>query len=575
MRQRPSSRAPRRGIRLLTLAAAALLLAGCAGLPTSGPPQAGLPIGGDSELPDFTPIARDPEPGAGPEAIVGGFLEASMTPANNWEIARKFLTEDFANEWDPDVGVAIDASVEKREFAPSVAADDEEATKAEVQVQLDQIAGVSAEGAYSAAAGVAKATYRLERESGGEWRISEAKDGITLDISTFSKVYQKFSLKYFDKTWTHLVPDVRWYPRGTAMATTVARALIAGEPSEWLAPAVQTAFPADVSLVGDAVPIDQSHVASVSLTRAALSSSSTALARMRTQLEASLAGTGVTEVRFIVDGTPLSADTVSVEQQIVDPGVLVYDGETFGTASSGEIEPVSGLTAQIARTSEPIRAVDVSLDALLAAMQTGNGHVYSVSEGSTVEVDGRSGLIDPSLDPFGYIWSVPTAQPEQVKAWEADGVVHDIADAWPEADAISHLRVASDGARIAAIVTSGGRHHLVVAAILRDDDGMPLGLGPETPEIALLDGPARGLSWVGSDAVAVLSADPDPMVTTYVIGGPGSVSPFPTDAASLAGARTTTGLRVLAQDGAVYALRGSSWQKAVEDVLMLGTRAGY
>ncbi|UNK69690.1 LpqB family beta-propeller domain-containing protein [Microbacterium sp. H1-D42] len=565
----------RAGIRVLALAAAALLLAGCTGLPTSGPPQAGLPIGGDIELPDFTPIARDPEPGAGPEAIVAGFLEASMTPANNWEIARKFLTEDFSHDWDPDVGVAIDSSVLDRDFDPSVDADDEKATRAEVKVQLDQIAGVSAEGEYSAGVGTAKATYRLARDPGGEWRISEAKDGITLDIDTFSKVYEKFSLKYFDKTWTHLVPDVRWFPRGTAMATTVARALVSGVPSDWLAPAVQTAFPADVSLVGDAVPIDPAQVASVSLTRTALSTSSTVLARMRTQLEASLAGAGVAEVQFVVDGSPLPADTVAIEPVIVDPGVLVYDGATFGTASAGEITPVPGLTQQIAKISTPIRSIDMSLDARLAAVQLTDGHVWAVSDGAGDQVDGRAGLITPSLDPFGYIWSVPSGEPAQIKAWTPAVVGHQIADAWPEADAISHVRVSADGARVAAIVTSGGQHLLVVAAIIRDDEGLPTALGQETPEIAVLDGPARGLSWVGSDSVAVLSADPDPTLTTYVIGGPWSASPAPTDATALAGARTSTGLRVLSADGAVYAQRGSSWQKAVDDVVVLGTRAGY
>lgn len=565
----------RTGIRLLAIAVAGLLLAGCTGLPTSGPPNAGLTVGEDGEEPDFTPIAPDPEPGAGPERIVAGFLEASMTPANNWEIARKFLTEDFSREWDPEVGVAIDSSVLKREFDPSVEADDEAATTAEVNVQLDQIASVDADGAYSAATGQAKATYRLVRAEGGEWRISEAKDGITLDIETFAKVYEKFSLKYFDPSWSHLVPDVRWYPRRAAMATTITRAVISGTPTDWLAPAVQTAFPADVALVGDAVPIDADQVASVSLTRSALSASSAVLARMRTQLEASLAGAGVAEVRFVVDGSPLSADTVSLDESIVDPGVLVLTDETFGTAGAGgDIAPVTGLTAQIEKISSPIQAVDISRDALLAAVQQGDGRVFAVSDGTANEVDSRSNLVTPSLDPFGFIWTVPRHEPGEVKAWEARVVEHNVVAVWPETDSISHLRVSADGARVAGVVASGGQHRLVVASVVRGEGSAPVELG-DVQEIALLSGPADGIAWIGADSIAVLSSAPGTALTTYMVGGPAAVSPAPEGATSLAGAKTTTGLRVLTSDGAVYALRGSSWQSSVQDVLVLGTRAGY
>ncbi|MGF2948461.1 LpqB family beta-propeller domain-containing protein [Microbacterium alcoholitolerans] len=565
----------RTGIRLLAIAVAGLLLAGCTGLPTSGPPNAGLTVGEDGEEPDFTPIAPDPEPGAGPERIVAGFLEASMTPANNWEIARKFLTEDFSREWDPEVGVAIDSSVLKREFDPSVEADDEAATTAEVNVQLDQIASVDADGAYSAATGQAKATYRLVRAEGGEWRISEAKDGITLDIETFAKVYEKFSLKYFDPSWSHLVPDVRWYPRRAAMATTITRAVISGTPTDWLAPAVQTAFPADVALVGDAVPIDADQVASVSLTRSALSASSAVLARMRTQLEASLAGAGVAEVRFVVDGSPLSADTVSLDESIVDPGVLVLTDETFGTAGAGgDIAPVTGLTAQIDKISSPIQAMDISRDALLAAVQQGDGRVFAVSDGTANEVDSRSNLVTPSLDPFGFIWTVPRHEPGEVKAWEARVVEHNVVADWPETDSISHLRVSADGARVAGVVASGGQHRLVVASVVRGEGSAPVELG-DVQEIALLSGPADGIAWIGADSIAVLSSAPGTALTTYMVGGPAAVSPAPEGATSLAGAKTTTGLRVLTSDGAVYALRGSSWQSSVQDVLVLGTRAGY
>ncbi|HTN54754.1 MAG TPA: LpqB family beta-propeller domain-containing protein [Microbacterium sp.] len=564
-----------RGIRLLAIVVASLLLAGCAGLPTSGAPNPGLALGEEGQADPFVFYAQGPKPGDSPEKIVAGFLEAAISPARNWETAQEFLTEDFRQTWKPGAGVTIDASAITRDFDPSVGEDDESAKTAEVHAQFDQVASVDADGAYSAQSGPAKATYQLQRTSDGEWRIAKSDDGIVLDAETFMRVYQKYALKYFDPSWTHLVPDVRWFPRRPAMATSIARALISGQPSGWLAPAVRTAFSDDVSLAGDAVQVDTSQVASVALTRAALAASSTDLSRMRTQLEASLAGVGVSEVRFTIDGVPLEAGTVAVDPSIIDPGVLVLTDETFGRAVTGDaFEPVGDLTAQIAKIADPIAALDVSLDATLAAMQLRDGRVFAVTAGNTVELDDTAGLIEPSLDPFGFTWTVQRDVPEGLRAWSDQRVRQPIAHAWPGAESISQLRVSADGARAAAVVTTGGQRRVVVAAVLRGKDSEPTELG-EVHEIGRLDGPARGLAWLGDDSLAVLSSAPDPELTTYVVGGPASSSSAPDGADAVAGAKTSTGLRVLSSDGAVYAQRGSSWQRSIQDVLVLGTRAGY
>lgn len=564
-----------RGIRLIALAAAALLLAGCSGLPTTGAPNPGLTIGEEGQEDPFVFYAQGPRPGDSPERIVAGFLEAAISPASNWDTAHEFLTTDFRQKWKPGTGVTIDASATDRDFDPSVGADDDSAKTAEVHARFNQVASVDADGAYNAQAGQATATYQLKRDQDGEWRIAKADDGIVLDAETFVRVYQKYALKYFDPTWTHLVPDVRWFPRRPAMATSIARALISGKPSDWLAPAVRTAFSDDVSLAGDAVQVDTSQMATVALTRTALAASSTDLSRMRTQLEASLAGVGATEVQFTVDGVPLDAGTAPVDAPIVDPGVLVLTDETFGRALTGDaLEPVGELTAQIAKIADPIRAVDVSLDARLAAMQLRDGRVFAVTAGNAVQLDDAAGLIEPSLDPFGFTWVVSRDAPGGLRAWDAQRVLQPIAQAWPGAENISQLRVSADGARVAAVVTTAGKRRVVVSSVLRGKGSQPTELG-EVHEIGRLDGPVRGLAWVGDDSLAVLSGAPDPELTTFVVGGPSSSSSAPDGADAMAGAKSSTGLRVLSSDGGVYAQRGSSWQRSLQGVLVLGTRAGY
>lgn len=564
-----------KGIRLIGILVAVLAMAGCSGLPTSGPPNPGLTVGEDGQEQVFILIASDPQPGDSPEQIVRGFLEASVTPTSNWDTAQKYLTDDFRSTWKPGASVTIDESVPSREFTSSVKADDKSARTAEVHAQFEQVASVDASGAYAGESGLAKATYKLKRAKGGEWRISEANDGIVLDEATFPRVYQKYALKYFDPAWKHLVPDVRWFPRRPAMATSIARALISGKPSEWLAPAVRSAFTEDVSLAGDAVTVDSSQVATVALSRTALSASQTDLSRMRTQLEESLAGAGVADVRFTVDGAPLEAGLVPVEENVVDPGVLVLNDETFGRILSGDtVEPVGGLTGQIAKLTHPLTAVDVSLDATLAAVQLHDGSVAALTSGEQKALDGRPDLLAPSLDPFGFIWTVPDDAPASLIAWSADGAQHPIAKAWPGADSISRLRVSADGARVAAVVTTGGQRTVVVAGVVRGENAVPVELS--TPHmIGELTGPAQGLAWFGSDTLAVISSTPDPVFTTFVVGGPSSASAAPDGSVAIAGAKTPTGLRVLSSDGSVYAQRGSSWQIAVQDVRVLGTRAGY
>lgn len=568
------------GLRLIVLTVTALVLVGCTGLPTSGPPNAGLAIGDEPEDRFLTPRADGPRPGDTPEQIVAGFLEAGKTPANSWEIARQFLTRDFAARWKPETGVSIDSSVVTREFESDLADADEQtrddATSAEVRVELDQVASVDSSGSYSADVGAAKSPYRLVRDAEGEWRISEGIDGITLDTATFELVYEKFSLRYFDTSWSHLVSDMRWFPRRRGMATTISSTLISGKPSEWLAPAVRTAFSSDISLVGDAVIVDDERVATVPLNRSALEASPTELSRMRTQLQASLQGAGVSEVRLVVDGVSLGAELETVDDAIVDPGVLVLTPAGFGTASSGgELAPVTKLSSEIGKITDPIRAVDVSIDGTLAAVQLQDGRVYALSAGTRNQVDSeRTELIAPSLDPFGFLWTVPENAPRDVQAWSAEVVPHPVALAWSPAERISHMRVAADGTRVAAVLSSGGNRVLVVAAIIRGEDHAPTELG-EMHTVAQLDAPVQSIAWVGSDSIVVLGAGDDPELTTYPVGGPSTVSAAPADAVSVAGAKTVTGLRVLSADGVVSAQRGSFWQESVGDVLVLGTRAGY
>lgn len=596
-----------RALRAVAAVAAVLSLAACTGLPTSGDVKQGLALGASEEEPDILLLASGPSDGSSPSKIVDDFLEAGITPANNWEIAQRFLTPELAEEWRPSAGVSIDESATSRTFtssadpsseadaetdgsdslgtdtadadatasgdADSGAADAAEGSIVEVEVKIELVAAVDETGAYSEETGTTTLAFSV-RKTDGQWRISEAPDGVVIDESRFGRVYEDYSLQYFDQTWTRLVPDVRWLPRRATIATALAQSLVGGVPSPWLESAVQSAFPADVRLARDAVPIvDQ--VAMIALNRAAQNADELTLARMRTQVEATFAAAGVrvSEVRFTVDGSALDAGVVKVDADPDDSGAVVLRGEEFGTVVGGEVTPI-GVSDEVLSVASQLRAADVSTDGSRAALTLDDGHVYLASEGSVDPLDSRPGLVAPSLDPSGFIWSVPSGAPRQLSAWDEDGAAYAVADAWPDASEVSAIRVASDGVRIAAVVTIGAERWVVVSAIIRDESGAPTGLGAMEP-LARLDGAVSGLVWLGADRLGILLEQDGPRIVVQIVGGTRTIESAPAGAATVAGAQSAMGMRLLDQTGAMFVRSGSSWRESTTGIALLATRAGH
>jgi hypothetical protein len=83
-----------RGILALLLAVCAIVVTGCAGFATGGPPEYGLQNGeADNGSQNLVFIPNRPQPGATPQQIVEGFIDAGSGPgvAGNWTVAREFL----------------------------------------------------------------------------------------------------------------------------------------------------------------------------------------------------------------------------------------------------------------------------------------------------------------------------------------------------------------------------------------------------------------------------------------------------------------------------------------------------
>ncbi|OYC97443.1 LpqB family beta-propeller domain-containing protein [Microbacterium sp. Yaish 1] len=539
-----------------------LLLAGCTGLPTSGPVVAGAPIDQEAGAVDFSFLPDDPPPGATPQQIVAGFLAAGSGPRDDWGTARQFLAPDFRSSWQPTARATIDLPGER---VYTVAGD------GTVTVSITPEAAVDATGAMSVTDGGSMPLDFSLVEVDGEWRISDAPDGVVLDRARFQAVFREYSVMYFDRSWTYLVPDRRWFP-ATNAATHITEALIDGDPSPWLSGAVYSAFPESLELATRAVPLE-GGVAQVPLSQSALAIVPETRNRMQAQLDASLQSAGIRGAQMSVDGEPVAAQAVDVRPIRVDVRPAVLTEEAFGFLSGSEIEPLPGLSA-VLPDLEP-ESIQLGADRSTAAVRTAAGAVVRVRDDATFEiVDERAGLVDPTIDPQGFIWSVPAGEPSGLTATGADGTVVSIANAWPGASQISSIEVSRDGTRIAALVRDGSRPALWIAGILRDDDGAPVGLG-DRETVAQLPGTGIDASWVDGSTIAVLAEDGDSdVVISQSVGGFGEEIVAPAGPVAIAATNQLRAVRLLDGEGVLYAQKGQAWPTVAGGIRVLATQQG-
>ncbi|MDR6866360.1 hypothetical protein J2Y69_000952 [Microbacterium resistens] len=559
-------------LRLAVVLVTVLGLAACASLPTTGDVRPGNSpdrSGTDSQV---TYVPAGPADDADPEQIVSGFLEAASSPADNWAIARQFLTTQAAEKWRPQTGVIIDSTQAERRVTEQIPDTDDERT---VRLGFRQTAGVDENGVYapvSGGTGTAELTYGLAKNDKGQWRITAAPDGILLAEQSFADadVLSPYALEYFDPTWTYLVPDVRWFPKRKNTATRIVQALVSGQPSPWLADAVRTAFAGDVELERDSVTVT-SQIAEVELSAAALRADPVTLSRMRTQLERSLAPLGVLEVRLTVGGRVVETTAAAHASTAPDARPLVLTDNGFGHLSGGELVPVDGLSQQIADFPLPITSIVAGDGGQHAVVQDASGSVYLIDESRRDALDQRPGLIAPSYDPYGYVWTAVGTDPQSVSAWSPGVVPHGL-PAFADASAIGAMSVSRDGARVAAAVTIGSQQRVVVAGVSRDDRGTPTAIGTPTT-IGVLPGTPLALAWLDDTKIGVLvDIGGDVVLVTQPVGGPSTKTDVPNTVRTLSPMTPASTLRLLGSDGNLWVQSGPTWRVETGGVQVLATQ---
>ncbi len=556
--------------RLMVAAASALalvaLLAGCVSIPSSGPASQGLAIDGSTSGTSFEVNPEGPAKGDSPAAILRGFVAAFQSSTGGYAVAREFLSSSFSTKWDPTQSVQVRSGDARLNQLDS----------SDIDYSFSTSATIDNTGAYKQTNQPSTLSFSFTKQ-GKEWRISSAPNGIVLSDLTFQRLFAKHALYFLDPTGQNLVPDLRWFPNGTA-PTRIVSALLAGPPA-WQQGAVRTEFPDGTQLTdaGSLVTV-VSGVAHVDLTAEALNATVHERQLMLVQLSESLRSVAtVSSVDISVKGAPLAIDDLGSNGPQVDPKVdgqaLVLRKSDFGFYANGKVATIPQLSSKVVALT-PLAATLSSDSNSIAVLGAGGVGLVRKATATSTLLDSRPGLIAPSMDEDGYVWTVPVDQPNAVRVYDAGGTAHTVATTLPGDARIVSLQVSRDGARIAILLATATGPRLEVAAILRDQKLVPTGIGPLVVDAALPSGDATDATWVDELTVATLvSVGAQSVVDEFVIGGQQSqLGDVLAGAQSIVGGNGQQGLRVLGDDSLVYSFQGSSWQSNKVSVAFIATQ---
>ncbi|MGN6326486.1 GerMN domain-containing protein [Pseudolysinimonas sp.] len=510
--------------------AAMVALAGCVTIPTGG--AVGTQRISEQQGPDNGTIraANPPRDGASPGEIVAGFVRAGGSPQGAYATAKLYLTS--GSKWKPGAGTVVSDST-VAPYADGIISDSE----VDYSLDLSVSAQIDATGVYAAQKPTERALhFHLVKEK-GQWRIAEAPDGTVLRSRDLGVVVKPYLLYFFDPQYEFLVPDRRWFTdQGAAVSGRIVGALLAG-PSPYLAsPVSVSAFPAGAQL-GQPVAIEAGTV-TVDLNTAVLDAGGTQQARMLEQLTWSLRALDVTRVTMTANS--IEVPTTEPATADGDPGAyyeaIGSDGKSFGSVSGDALAPLA--LGSAIEAPQPT-AVSLGRDRTTAAVR-GAGGVSLVTTSARSVVDPRDGLLAPSLDPLGWVWST-TSDPDSLVAVRADAKQRALP--LPVTGSVVAIAMSRDGTRLLAAFDTDSGARLTVFGVQRDKDGVPVGFGTPLEVPVPAGNPIVDAAWVDGSTVATLAgaAGAKDDVVEYPLGGQPVDHGQVTDGRSLAAGSLGTG----------------------------------
>jgi hypothetical protein len=510
-------------------AAVAVLLAfvtGCSSLPTSGPVRSGRDLQADRVDVGVRVIGQPPLPGATPQDIVLGFLQAGADFVNDHAVARLYLAPQARQQWRPNTGTAV---YDRSAGAFSV----EPREDGRIVVAAAQVAAIDGEGHYARAA----AGSRLSRTFGmtrvdGEWRIASLDDGLVLTRSDVQETYRRLDLHFLAPSRRVLVPETVFLPAVPGLSTALVSRLLSG-PTSALAAATTTAFPRGTSLAVSSVPV-RDGIALVNLDGSALQADATARVLMSAQLVWTLKQLPDFQgMRITVEGEDFAVPGQGQVQARdawsgYDPGGLPRGAVPYAVRDGRLARVVDGRLTAVAGPAGDgrmvIRRPAVSLDGSRAAGLVDRGRTLVTgrfSEETMPERLSGAALSTPSWDPMGNVWVVDAAVGRVWVVPDGTRKPQEVAVPVLPAGRVTSLRLARDGARVAVVAGVGDQARLYVGTVVRRRSGAPAvelaGLTEVLPELRGV----RDVAWTDASRLAVLGSDSGAPVGPLLVGSDG------------------------------------------------------
>jgi hypothetical protein len=237
-----------RGVRTVTLIIV-LSWAGtaCSVIPTGNKPIAVADVRKGNPLgePYARIIAMPPNKDWDAEQVVTGFRAAMASPDDpGREIARQYLTDDFARQWNPKGRVTVYQDLGYEKFST-----EREGKASRVTLKGNTVAYIDQDGRYQPSAGPLDEPFSLVKGPNG-WRISAGPEELLLSEADVDRGYIHVDLNFLDSRWKGLVIDQVRVPIDPAanFAKMAVERLLQG-PSSLLKGAVKTAFEPDTRLI--------------------------------------------------------------------------------------------------------------------------------------------------------------------------------------------------------------------------------------------------------------------------------------------------------------------------------------
>ncbi|MEV7021704.1 LpqB family beta-propeller domain-containing protein [Kitasatospora sp. NPDC093558] len=582
----------------------ALLAGGCAAMPDSGGiTKVELSQGSADKNLQVRVFPVGPAKGAKPQDLLAGFLDA-VTADEGYDTARKYLTEEAAASWNPDAGITVLSAT-----APPPGTDlPDTETTATLPISGQVVATVDPRHTYGLVTGQStkSSDFTFVRQKDGQWRIDKLPPGLIMNETNFRNSYRQVDRYFYaapdpSTVAAGPVPDVLvadpiYLRRRTDPLTAAAKALVGG-PSNWLGPAVRTAFPGGVDV--DRVSVDDSRVAHVQLLGTDLAEA-VSCRRMATQLFYTLAEQSKGQVEKLELKAGRNGCTASRgDSPFTGPGALVglggqqylqrNDNGALMKITDNGTESVRGVLGKPQPAGRsPLGPLAVRRDGSQAAALSRDHHqLYSVplSDNAvalpepvlTSAHSGDDGLASPSWDGRGDLWVVDRSPDDPRVVMVRGNRTYTVPVEDLKGQSVQMLRVSSDGARIALVVKgpSSPSRSLMFGAIVHG--GTPDAptvriVGLHTAAPALTD--VASLSWAESDQLLVLGKEADRLPQLHYISTDGSPS---TDAPAQGGegmataeasesranvlAQASPVLALQATEGRIYRLTNSQWRE--------------